>query len=88
MASIIFSAYDKNYKRFAPNYFLHYSIIKYYQDKFDYLDLNGVVGNFEVENPYSGLNRFKLGFNPRIYEFIGEFDLIIEPKRYKNRKIN
>ena len=83
MASIIFSAYDKNYKRFAPNYFLHYSIIKYYQDKYDYLDLNGVVGNFEVENPYTGLNRFKLGFNPRIYEFIGEFDLIIEPKSYE-----
>ena len=83
MASIVFSAYDKNYKRFAPNYFLHYSIIKYYQDKYDYLDLNGVVGNFEVENPYSGLNRFKLGFNPMIYEFIGEFDLIIEPKSYE-----
>lgn len=83
MASIIFSAYDKNYKRFAPNYFLHYSIIKYYQDKYDYLDLNGVVGNFEVENPYTGLNRFKLGFNPKIYEFIGEFDLIIEPKSYE-----
>ena len=83
IASIIFSAFDKNYKRFAPNYFLHYSIIKYYQDKYDYLDFNGVVGNFEVENPYTGLNRFKLGFNPRIYEFIGEFDLIIEPKSYE-----
>ncbi len=83
MVSIVFSAFDKNYKRFAPNYFLHYNIIKYYQDKFDYLDLNGVVGNFEVDNPYSGLNRFKLGFNPRIYEFIGEFDLIIEQKSYE-----
>ena len=83
MVSIIFSAFDKSYKRFAPNYFLHYSIIKYYQDNYDYLDLNGVVGNFEVDNPYSGLNRFKLGFKPKIYEFIGEFDLIIEPKSYE-----
>ena len=83
MVSIIFSAFDKRYKRFAPNYFLHYSIIKYYQDKYDFLDLNGVVGNFEVENPYSGLNRFKLGFKPKIYEFIGEFDLIIEQKSYE-----
>lgn len=83
MVSIIFSAFDKSYKRFAPNYFLHYSIIKYYQDNYDYLDLNGVVGNFEVNNPYSGLNRFKLGFKPKIYEFIGEFDLIIEPKSYE-----
>ena len=83
MVSIVFSAFDKSYKRFAPNYFLHYSIIKYYQDNYDYLDLNGVVGNFEVNNPYSGLNRFKLGFKPKIYEFIGEFDLIIEPKSYE-----
>lgn len=81
-ASIIFSGYDKKYKRFVPNYFLHYNIIKYYQNDFDYLDLNGVVGDFKNENPYSGLNRFKLGFNPKIYEFIGEFDLIIEPKSY------
>ena len=80
--SIVFSGYDQNYKRFAPNYFLHYSLIKYYKDNYDYLDLNGMVGNFTEENPYSGLNRFKLGFNPQVYEYIGEFDLIVEPKSY------
>ena len=83
VASIIFSSYDKEYKRFAPNYFLHYNLIKYYQDNFDYLDLNGVVGNFNSRNnPYAGLNRFKLGFKPRVYEFIGEYDLVIEQKSY------
>ncbi|MBQ8902064.1 MAG: peptidoglycan bridge formation glycyltransferase FemA/FemB family protein [Bacilli bacterium] len=80
--NIVFSGYDQNYKRFAPNYFLHYSLIKYYKDNYDYLDLNGMVGNFTEENPYSGLNRFKLGFNPQVYEYIGEFDLIVEPKSY------
>lgn len=82
MATILYSGYDNNYKRFAPNYFLHYNIIKYYQGSYDFIDLNGVVGDFENDNAYSGLNRFKLGFNPKIYEFIGEFDLIIEPKSY------
>jgi len=81
-ASILYSGYDVNYKRFAPNYFLHYNIIKHYKDDFDYLDLNGIVGDFQNENPYTGLNRFKLGFNPNIYEYIGEFDLIVEPKSY------
>ena len=81
-ASIVFSSYDQSYKRFAPNYFLHYSLIKYYKDNYNYLDLNGMVGNFTEENPYSGLNRFKLGFKPEIYEYIGEFDLIVEPKSY------
>ena len=80
--NIVFSGYDQNYKRFAPNYFLHYSLIKCYKDNYDYLDLNGMVGNFTEENPYSGLNRFKLGFNPQVYEYIGEFDLIVEPKSY------
>ncbi len=89
MASIIFSAYDKKYKRFAPNYFLHYNLIKYYQNDMKYLDLNGIVGNFEsVDNPYYGLNRFKLGFNPHLYEYIGEFDLIINQKSYENLLYN
>jgi len=82
-ASIMFSAFDPEYKRFAPNYFLHYALIKYYRNEFNYLDLNGLVGDFKNENPYTGLNRFKLGFNPKIYEYIGEFDLIIEPKSYE-----
>ncbi len=89
MASIIFSAYDKKYKRFAPNYFLHYNLIKYYQNDMKYLDLNGIVGNFEnIDNPYYGLNRFKLGFNPHLYEYIGEFDLIINQKSYENLLYN
>jgi len=83
VASIIFSSYDTNYKRFAPNYFLHYSLIKHYKDEFDFLDINGLVGEFKNENPYSGLNRFKLGFKPNVLEHIGEFDLIIEPKSYE-----
>ncbi len=89
MASIIFSAYDKKYKRFAPNYFLHYNLIKYYQNDMKYLDLNGIVGNFgNIDNPYHGLNRFKLGFNPNLYEYIGEFDLIINQKSYENLLYN
>ncbi len=81
-ASIILSGYDKNYRRFAPNYFLHYSIIKYYKNEYDYLDLNGFTGNFDINNPYYGLNRFKLGFNPNIYEYIGEYDFIIDERSY------
>ena len=82
-ATIAFSGYNPQFKRFAPNYFLHYSLMKYYKNNFNYLDIGGVVGNFKEENPYSGLNRFKLGFNPHVYEYLGEYDLIIEPKTYK-----
>ena len=80
--TVIYSNYDKNYKRFSANYYLYYSIIKHYHNDYKYLDLNGVVGDFQNENPYTGLNKFKLGFNPNVYEYIGEYDLIIEPKSY------
>ena len=82
-ASIVMSGYDQTFKRFAPNYFLHYSIINYYLNNYDYIDLNGMTGDFTDNNPYNGLNRFKLGFNPKVYEFIGEFDLIIDELLYK-----
>lgn len=81
-ATIAISGYDTSLKRFAPNYFLHYSLIKYYKDNYDYLDLNGVVGDFKNENSYSGLNRFKLSFNPSVYEYIGELDLVINENIY------
>lgn len=76
------TGFDKNYKRFAPNYFLHYAILDYYKNRYKYADLNGVSGVFSKDSPYYGLNRFKMGFNPNIYEYIGEFDLIIDERIY------
>ncbi len=80
--NIVISGIDPLYKKFNANYFLHYNIIEYYKNNYKYLDLNGFTGDFKETNPYKGLNNFKLGFNPHIYEFIGEYDLIINPKNY------
>ena len=85
-AHILISGYDKKYKDFDPNYFLHNELIKYYQKNYDYLDLNGLTGDFTKENPYYGLNQFKIGFNPRIYEYIGEYDLVIDERKYKKER--
>lgn len=81
---IVISGYDKRYKHFDPNYFLHYQILEYYKDHFKFIDLNGMTGDFSSNNPYAGLNAFKLGFKPHIYEFIGEFDLILNEHAYRN----
>ena len=80
--NIVISGFSSNYKKFNANYFLHYSLIEYYKNNYKYLDLNGITGDFKDTNPYKGLNDFKLGFKPHIYEFIGEFDLIINNKKY------
>lgn len=82
--NIVISGYDTNYKKFNPNYFLHYKILEYYKKYYDFGDLNGLTGDFTKENPYKGLNDFKLGFKPKIYEFIGEYDLVINHTIYKS----
>ncbi len=81
--SIISSGYDKKFKHFNANYYLYYKILEYYKDTYKFADLNGITGDFSNSNPYKGLNTFKLGFNPHIYEFIGEFDFIINEKAYR-----
>lgn len=79
---IIASGYDENFKRFVPNYFLHYNIIKYYKKEARTLNISGITGDFSQNSKYDGLNRFKKGFNPVIEEFIGEYDLVINEKKY------
>ncbi len=84
IAYLYTSGFDKTYNRMFPNHYLHYCLLKYYKDKgFAYADLNGITGDFTKENPYRGLNEFKLSYNPRVYEYIGEFDLVISDTKYK-----
>lgn len=80
--TIQISGYDKNYKRYVPNYFLYYAILEYYKNNFKYADLNGLTADNSLDSPYHGLNEFKLGFNPDVYEYIGEFDLVINDNMY------
>ncbi len=81
---IVISGFDKKYKHFNPNYFLHYQLLEYYKNDYKFMDLNGLTGDFSDNNPYKGLNKFKLGFKPHFYEFIGEFDFIINEHNYRS----
>ena len=81
---IVISGYNLHYKHFNPNYFLHYQILEYYKNQYKFVDLNGMTGDFSKDNPYYGLNQFKMGFQPHIYEFIGEFDLVLNERVYHN----
>ena len=81
--SIILSGYDKAYKDLYPNYFIYDYLIRRYKDKYDFLDLNGLASNFSTSSIYSDFNYEKLDFEPTIYEFIGEFDLILNDFDFK-----
>jgi len=84
-AYILISGYDQEFKFLSPNYYLHYKIIEHYKSlNFEFVDLNGMTGDFTKENPYYGLNKFKLGFNDIVYEYIGEFDLVIRKRVYND----
>lgn len=84
-AHILMSGYNLNYKFLNPNHYLHYMIIEHYKSLgFDNLDMNGMTGDWTKENPYYGLNMFKLGFHKVVYEYIGEFDLLVNKRVYKS----
>lgn len=86
--NILISSYDKKFKQYSPNYYLHYAILEHYKNDYDFIDLNGITGNFSENNPYKGLNDFKSGFNPLSFEYIGEYDFIINPGLYKSMEEN
>lgn len=81
--SIFMSGFSKAHANLNPNHFLYYSILERYKPYFNFCDMNGVTGNFTKSSAYAGLNDFKIKFNPTIYEFIGEFDLIVSDRIFK-----
>ena len=82
--TIQISGFDRELKRYSANYFLYFAILAHYRGQYKYADLNGITADFGKESPYYGLNRFKLGFNPDVYEYIGEFDLVINESAYNH----
>lgn len=66
-----------------PNFLMQYAMICDSIDLGCYLyDFRGVSGDLNPENPLYGLYKFKKGFNGKFVEFIGEFDLVINPVIY------
>ena len=86
--SIFESGYNINYKDLNITDYLYYKLIEYYKYNYNYLDLNGFSGDLSNNNPYKGLNDFKLGFKPNIYEFIGEYDIVFKKHLYKKMASN
>lgn len=79
---VVESGFNRMFPILNANYYLYNALIENYKEQYDYLDIGGVSGDFKNSSPYAGLNRFKSGFNPSIYEFIGEYDLVINQGTY------
>ncbi len=81
--SIIACGFKDDTQFLSPESYLYYSLIERYRNDFDFLDLNGLASNFNSDSKYYNYNKDKLAFNPTIYEFIGEFDLVLNENSFK-----
>lgn len=80
-----YGASSRDYREvMAPNLLL-WEIARWGKSKgFKKFDLWGALGpNPDVNDPWYGFHRFKLGFNPQLIEFIGSYDLILNPFLYR-----
>ena len=76
--TIIISGYNKDFQGIDIKTYIFYKIIEEYKKAgYLYLDMYGITADFTDTNPYKELNEFKLKFKPTVYEYIGEFDLIV-----------
>lgn len=76
--TIIITGYNKDFQGIDIKTYIFYKIIEEYKKAgYLYLDLYGITADFTDANPYKTLNDFKLKFKPTVYEYIGEFDLIV-----------
>lgn len=81
--TIVISGYNKMYENIFPEELLYYKIIDLYKSNYKFFDLGGITGDFSSDNPYAKLNEFKLSFKPSVFEYIGEFDLVVNPLLFK-----
>lgn len=83
-ACILLNYADEAYERYEANTLLTYEIMKYYgKNNYKYLNLGSVTGNFNSSSKYYPALISKLGFKSSIIEYIGEFNMIINPTLYQ-----
>lgn len=81
--SILASGFNHSDYYVNSSYFLYSALIDRYRNDYDFLDLGGLSSNFNPDSKYAKFNEEKLAFNPTIYEFIGEFDLVLNENAFR-----
>ena len=80
---LFIDCYNKDFKRFNPKHLMLWKLIELY-NKQGYKRFNlGGITNPKVDNKkYNNLNEFKLSFNARSIEYIGDLELITNNTYY------
>ncbi|MBP5407731.1 MAG: peptidoglycan bridge formation glycyltransferase FemA/FemB family protein [Bacilli bacterium] len=76
-AVLLIDSRDKDYSAFNSKHILLWKIMsKYAAEGYKKFNL-GAVSNVKLKpNKFQGLNDFKCNFNPKVYEYLGDFELV------------
>lgn len=81
--SLIMDGYDIKYKNLNSKHLLIWKLIERYSKLgFKKFSLGGMTDPNIENNPYKGLNEFKLSFNAKAIEYIGDLELITNNALY------
>lgn len=82
-AFILIDGFDSKYKKFNSKHLLIWQLITICKSQgINKLNMGGVSNVIIDNNKYTGLNEFKLGFNSKIIEYAGDFELITNKRNY------
>ena len=82
-AVLLIDSRDKEYSSFNSKHILLWKIMeKYASEGYKRFNLGGVTNIKLKPNKYQGLNDFKCNFNPKIYEYLGDFELVAVKSLY------
>lgn len=80
---VLMDGYDTKYKKFNSKHLLIWKLMERYSKlNFKKFNLGGISSLTVENNPYHGLNEFKLGFNALAYEYIGDLELVTNNALY------
>lgn len=80
---IFMDGYNKDFKRFNAKHLMTWKLIeKYSKEKYKIFNLGGMTNPSINNSKYNGLNEFKLKFNARCVEYVGDLELVISPTIY------
>jgi len=78
MVQMFYGASDETFAKYKPGYALHFhGIVDAKERGYHYFNLGGVQGTLD-----DGLSRFKSEYHPEIFEYVGDFDIVINKLLY------
>lgn len=80
---IFMDGYNASFKKINAKHLMTWKLIeKYSKEKYKRFNLGGMTNPNINNEKYNGLNEFKLSFNARCIEYIGDLELITNPTLY------